>query len=233
MKNRILLWSLLLACICVQKVDAQEERIVPFNGVVTDLTGTPLRRVKVYVLDANYAAKTDKQGRFGLTNVRPTDTLHVVYQKVHYDIPVEGRKSMRIRLGDQLVQRAEEDQNLVDIGYGFVSKREQLTPSNGISGEVLRRTGETNLLRALTGLVPGLHIRSTGEPSAEPSVSIRGTHTLHCSNEPLYVVDGIIVNTLDYISIYDVESVEIMKEASIYGSRGANGAILVHTKHGK
>ena len=73
---------------------AQENEVVPFNGIVTDLTGTPLRGVKIYVTDANYAAKSDRKGRFGLSNVKGTDTLHVVFRKLHYDIPVAGRKAI-------------------------------------------------------------------------------------------------------------------------------------------
>ncbi|MCR5395690.1 MAG: TonB-dependent receptor plug domain-containing protein [Bacteroidales bacterium] len=222
--------SLLLALCMSAAAMAQNETDQPFNGMVSDITGTPLRGVRVYVLDKNYVAKSDRKGRFGLTNVKPTDTLHLVYRKVQYDIPVAGRKSLRVRLGDQISPDAVEDQELVDIGYGFVSRREQLTSSSGISGEVLRRTGETHLLPALRGLVPGLNIQASGQPGGDATVTIRGVKSLMLSNEPLYIVDGVVVSSLDFINIYDVESVEVMKDASIYGSRGANGAILVHTR---
>ncbi len=203
---------------------------VPFNGMVTDMLGNPVKGAKVYVVDQNYFSKSDKKGRFGLTNVLPTDTLHVLYQKTVYDIPIAGRKSIRVRLGDQVIKEAEEDQDLVDLGYSFIKRREQTTPSNGISGLALQRTGKTNLLDALSGLVPGLMISSNGSVGSTPSARIRGISSLNSSTEPLYLVDGVAVDNLDYINIYDVESVEVLKEASIYGSRGANGAILVHTK---
>lgn len=205
---------------------------VPFNGIVTDLFGHPLKGVKVYTLDRNFAAKSDKNGHFGLTNVLPSDTLHFVYKRTCYDVAVSGRKSMRVTLGDQVVKEAVEDVELVDLGYGFVKRRENITPTNGISGEVLRRTGQTNVLAALQGLVPGLSI-STNSMGNSEGVTMRGIGTINGSTLPLYLVDGVEVNSLDFISIYDVESVEVMKEASIYGSRGANGAILVHTKRGK
>jgi hypothetical protein len=209
---------------------AQENEVVPFNGIVTDLMGTPLRGVKIYVTDANYAAKSDRKGRFGLSNVKGTDTLHVVFRKLHYDIPVAGRKAIRIRLADQSAPQAEEDVALADIGYGFVSRRELLTSSNGISGEVIRRTGKTNLLEALTGLVPGLNVHSSGVPGGPVSSTIRGIGSINSSNEPLYLVDGVEVSTLDMINLNDVESVEVMKDGTIYGSRGANGIISVHLK---
>jgi len=71
--------------------------LVPFNGIVTDLSGHPIKKVKVYNYDPKRFTFTDSQGRFGLTNVRVADTLHLVYKKVQYDIPVDGKRSMRIR----------------------------------------------------------------------------------------------------------------------------------------
>lgn len=204
--------------------------VVPFNGIVTDALGKPIKGARIYVVSDNFFAKSDKKGRFGLTNVHPTDTLHVRYHKEHYDIPINGRRSIRIHLGDQVLKNAQEDMELVDFGYGFVKRREHTIPSNGITGEMLQRTGQTNLLAALNGLVPGLTI-STGRGNVQATANIRGKNTLYGSTEPLYVVDGVTVSSLDYINIYDVESVEVLKDGSIYGSQGANGAILVHTKH--
>lgn len=206
---------------------------VPFNGLVTDLTGTPLRNVRVFLHAESYSARTDKKGRFGLTNVQSTDTIHLRYGKTDYAIPVEGRKSIRIRLGDQLTPEAAEDQEMVDIGYGWVKRRESLQSSSGIRGEDLIRGGYTNILEALRGRIPGLNVSASGRPGEEAHVSMRGINSLHLDQTPLFVVDGMVVQSLDYINLYDVDYVEILREASIYGSRGANGAILVHTKHGK
>ena len=127
---------------------------------------------------------------------------------------------------------ADDQQETIDVGYGTVKKKNNTTPRNGISGEELQRTGETNLLRALEGRVPGLVISTSGNPSDEPSVMMRGMTSINLSNEPLYIVDDVEVGSLDFVNIYDVDYVEIMKDASIYGSRGANGAIIVHTKTG-
>ena len=99
-----------------------------------------------------------------------------------------------------------------------------------ITGESLRRGGYSNLLSALTGRVSGLNISSDGTPGGEGTVNIRGVNSILCSSTPLFVVDGIVTETLVDISLYDVDYVEIMKEAHIYGARGANGAILVFTK---
>lgn len=208
---------------------AQTSDMVPFNGMVVDLLGQPLRGVKVYTIDRNFSTSSDRKGRFGLTNVQPNDTLHLIYRRQRYDIPVEEKKSIRIVLGDQYVMEASSSESLENLGYGYVPRRESISSSQGISGEVLRRTGRFRILDALQGLVAGLVI--TTSAMGEPTVVIRGSNSILCDTTPLFVVDGIVVSSLDYISIYDVESVEVMKDAYIYGSRGANGAILVTTRH--
>lgn len=116
----------------------------------------------------------------------------------------------------------------VDVGYGEVKKRDHTGVANGISGDELRRSGQTDLWRALQGRIPGLTI-TTGR-FGESEVSIRGQNSLTLPQTPLFIVDGVVVESLDFVNIYDVDYVEVLKEASIYGSRGANGAIIVHTK---
>lgn len=202
----------------------------PFNGYVCDLTGTPLKGVRVYLHSEGYAARSDKKGRFGLTDVQPTDTLHIIYKRQEYSVPVSGRRSLSIRLGDQCIDRAEEDQDLIFLGYNYVKRREVLEPTSGIRGEDLVRCGYNNLLQALQGRVAGLNISMRGEAGAEPSVNIRGQRSIMLSNRPLFIVDGVEVESLDFVSIYDVDVVEVLKSAPIYGSRGANGAIIVTTK---
>lgn len=197
--------------------------VVPFNGLIIDVLEHPIKGVKVWVKKNKYT-RSDKEGRFGLTNVQPTDTLHLQYKKTRYDIAVQGKKSIRIHLGDQ-VQEAKEDDELANMGYGYVKKREKLIPSNGISGEDLVLTGQTDILQALVSLVPGYNMVN-GKPE------IRGKNSITLSTEPLYLLDGVVVSSFSGVNIYDVDHVEVLKDASIYGSRGANGAILVTTKRG-
>lgn len=211
---------------------ALAEEKIPFNGMVTDLTGKPLKGVRIYVKSENEYAKSDKKGRFGLTDVRPTDTLKMVYNHTLYIIPVEGKKSLRVKLADQLSYEAKEDQELIDWGYGYVKQRENTAPRAGISGEELRKSGYSNVLEALMGRVPGLNIVPSYLPGEEASVNMRGINSINAPQTPLYLVDGVVVETLMNISVYMVDYVEILKDASIYGVRGANGAILVHTIKG-
>ena len=210
------------ACVAVF---AQEQKAVPFNGVVADILGQPLKGAKVWVVDPNYYTTTDKKGKFGLTNVQPTDTLHVKYKKQLYLIPVDTMKSVRVRLGDELKYEVRQDEELVNTGFGFVKRRESCNSSTGISGEVLVRTGRIDLMEALQGLVPGLTI-------VNGKAVIRGIATIYGSSDPLLIVDGVEVESLSYVNVYSVDRVEVLKDANLYGAKGANGAILVTTKRG-
>lgn len=205
---------------------AQKQNGEPFNGIVEDALGQPLKGAKVWVVSPNYFARSDKKGQFGLTNVKPTDTIHVKFNDHVYSVPVDGKKSMRVRVADELKVEAQEDKDLVNIGYGFVKRREICSSSSGIPGEVLVRTGRTNLLDAMQGLVPGLTV-SNGR------AVIRGVGTINGSTDPLFILDGVEVASLAFVSVSDVESVEVQKDGSMYGSKGANGVIRVTTKHGK
>ena len=203
---------------------------VPFNGLLLDREMKPKKGVKVYVKDPKRYATTDKQGRFGLTDVQPDDTLTLVLSKKESIlIPVEGRRGIRIILAGNNHADAENDDDLANIGYGYVKRREHTGVSSGISGDRLRATGARDIMSALRGLVPGLVV--SGSPG-NYDVTIRGKHSLLLSSEPLYLVDGVVVPALDFVSMYDVDNVEVLKDASQYGSRGANGAILVTTKTG-
>jgi len=226
--NRILTILSFVALFWSFQSFAQEQGI-PFNGTISDLMGKPIKGARIYISE-NRVARSNKKGRFGLTNVAPNDTIHVYYKKTTYDIPVNGRKSLRIRLGDQL--EAQEDEELVAWGYGFVKKRESLEISSGISGEDLLKSGYSSLTLALQGRIPGLNVTQGSRPGEEAQLNIRGINSFYADQTPLFVVDGMIVESLDFVSLYDVERVEVLKEASIYGSRGANGAIIVITKKG-
>ncbi len=203
---------------------------VPFNGIITDMMGLPMKGVRIWVKDERRYAISNKKGHFGLTNVGATDTLHLRYKRTMYDIPVDGKLSIRIKLADQL--ECCEDEQLVDLGYGFVKQRECTTSRGGISGEELIRSGKTSILAALQGKVAGLNISTSGAPGDPATANIRGVNSINLDTTPLFVVDGVVVSTLDMVSVYDVDYVEVMREAGIYGSRGANGAIIVHTKKG-
>lgn len=224
------LFATLLAGLGTLTVAAQEHRI-PFNGELTDAAGKPIRTARVWVRSERDYALTDRSGRFGLTDVGPADTLRILVRKHRYDIPVEGRRGLRIRLGDALRPTAEEAPEFVSLGYGFVARRERTNATNYISGEELRRSGYTDVLSALQGRVPGLDITGRGTQGGDGmQTSMRGTRSFKADATPAFVIDGVIVPSFEGLNLNDIDYVEVMKEATVYGSNGANGAILVHTK---
>ena len=103
-------------------VGACGQEAVPFNGLLLDAVGKPIRRARIYVAHPDKYAQSDKQGRFGLTNVEPNDSLHIRYNKETYVIPVEGKRSIKIRLVAKQIQ-TEESQQLIDFGMNYVGQR--------------------------------------------------------------------------------------------------------------
>lgn len=229
MKNMGLLW---MACFCCLALHARQG--TPLNGLVTDADGKALSKVKISLTgDTDRKTRTDRKGRFGLADVMPTDTLRLDYKGEAYAIPVEGRKHLRIVWYlERHTADAREDTTLVDIGYGLEKRKRYAGYSNGISGEELRKSGASTLLEALQGRIAGLRISTPNRPGDQGDVLIQGTKSILASSTPLFVVDGMIVEDISSVSLYEVEHVEVMKDASIYGSRGANGAILIRTRRG-
>lgn len=213
---------------------ARAQRKTPFNGILLDLSGFPIGKAHVYVKSERDYTLTDKRGEFGLTDVMPDDTLKIVTKKKLYVLPVNGMRSAVIRLGDEKNIQAKEDAGLIDLGFSFVSRRERTVPANFIGGDDLRRSGYHDVLSALQGRVPGLDITGNGAAGmSDKEVDIRGTRTIKGNSTPLFFIDSMKVPSFEGISLNDIDYVEVMKDASAYGSDGSNGAIIVHTYMGK
>lgn len=203
--------------------------IEPFNGMVVDGEGKPVKGVKIWVVSESNHSTTDKQGRFGFSSVMEDDTLKMKVKKDIYKIAIEGRKSIKITLVDTKPKEYKEEPELADLGYGFIKRRERVSASNGITGAQLRATGQSDLLKALAGLVPGLNVAQGPRGANAQNTNIRGQSSLNSSTTPLFLVDGVIVDSFDGISVFSVDRVEVMKDGTIYGSRGSSGVISVTT----
>ena len=226
MKALIFLSALLISCISY----ASE----PFNGRIIDFTGKPVRKAKIYVKNPKYYAKSDKEGRFGLTDVQPDDTLHVVIGRKTHKIPVDGAKGMSIKIEKEQFF-SEEDLKLVEMGMGYVRKREYLAPRSGVTHEQLAATGETDLIRALRGLMPGVFVTEKVNKNsgfAESNINIRNSTSFLANTDPLWVVDGSESTIPPNLTVMEVESVEVLKDGGGYGTRGANGVIIVRLRDG-
>ena len=223
--KRLLL--ILLAGLYALSTTAQE--FVPFNGLLLDGAAKPIKNARIWVKSEDKYAKTDKKGRFGLSNVAADDTLKVRWEKATYYIPVEGKRSMQIRILENMEYNAEESVKLLDYGASYVRQREYVGFNSQITGDELMRTGCTDILSALSGLIPGLNVSENPEDGTY-TVNIRNTSGMTGNPTPLYIVDEVEVKSIDHIQLNQVAYVVVMKDAAIYGVRGGNGAIVVRTK---
>lgn len=194
---------------------------VPFNGLVTNLSGKGVK-VRVFVKNSDKRTVADRDGRFGLTNLKPNDTLLLQYRREKVEIPLDGRRSIKVLWGGA-EPSYDEDAELVDLGFGYVKRREYAGSSSGITGEMMLQKGFTDLQTALLTLIPGLQLIN-GE------LVIRGQSSVNSSSAALIVCDGMPVSSLSSISIYEVKSVEVQRGNNMYGVRGGNGVILIRTR---
>lgn len=206
--------------------------VVISGSVVDNETGESLIGVSVIESGTDHGTITDFDGKFIIKVNRPDATL--IFRYTGYkasEVPLEGRTTLDIRLS--------EDAALIDevvvVGYG-IQKKSDLTGSvSSVKGEDINRVATANVEQALQGKVAGVYVApSSGQPGAGAVIRIRGTGTLNNAN-PLYVIDGMNTYDASHIHPEDVERIEVLKDASaaaIYGSRGANGVIIITTKQG-
>ena len=203
------------------------------RGTVKDASGEPMIGVTV-AAGKGAGAVTDLNGQFTLTNVSPGTTLNISYI---------GYKPQTIRVGSQsnISVTLEEDnttlEDVVVIGYGTM-KRKDLTGSvASVSGDKLAANPVATVAEALQGQLPGVNVISQdGRPGGSMSIRIRGGGSITQSNDPLFIVDGVQVSSIDDIAADNIESIDVLKDAAstaIYGARGANSVILITTKGAK
>jgi TonB-linked SusC/RagA family outer membrane protein len=204
------------------------------HGKVTKDDGQPLQGVSVQVKGANTGTTTDINGYFNIS-VSGNGTL--IFSSVDFtsrEVKVNNQTNLDIRL--TAVEKTLGE--VVVVGYGSLRKRDVTGAVVSVSERALRDVPVPNLQQALQGRAAGLEIQRVGnQPGAGGQIRIRGIRSISGSNEPLFVVDGIPWDgTLNDINPDDVASIDVLKDASataIYGSRGANGVILVTTKKGR
>lgn len=205
------------------------------KGRVLDESGVGLPGVSVMVKGTQRGISTDKEGQFALSV--PGESAVLVFSFVGYvtqEILAGNRSSLEVTMSPDLKSLEE----LVVIGYGVVKKSDLTGSVSQVKTKELNAFPNANVLQALSGRVPGVHIRqSSGAPGSGISVRVRGGNSIQGSNDPLYVIDGFPINGgPTHINNSDIESLEILKDASataIYGSRGANGVVIITTKKGK
>lgn len=205
------------------------------NGRVTDKAGEPIIGASVMVQGSSTGAVTDINGNYTINNVPNKAILKISYVGyVSQNVPTNGRGTVNVTLKEDALNLEE----VVVVGYGVQRKTDVTGAMTRVSGEELNTKPVSNALEALQGKAAGVDITSNQRPGELGSIRIRGNRSLNASSEPLYVVDGVPLTSggIETINPRDIESIDILKDASstaIYGSRGANGVILVTTKRGK
>lgn len=215
---------------CVTVVQGQTRKVT--GRVISDSSLQGLAGVSVILRGGNGATTTDNEGRFTI-NV-PEKGNHVLeFSSVGYsdrEVPIGNRSTLDVTLAT-----ATSDLNeVVVIGYQTVKRRDLTGTVSSISGKDLEKIPVSNVAEALTGRLPGVQVTTVdGQPGAEIIVRVRGGGSITGSNDPLFIVDGFRVSTINDIPASDIASIDILKDAAttaIYGAAGANGVVIVTTK---
>jgi len=208
---------------------AQERNI---SGKVTTTNGEPIPSVNVLIKNTNRGVITDFDGHYTI-KAKENDVLVFSYL---------GFKTKELTVGITnvlnvvLKENSESLKAIVLVGYGSSKKRDLTGAISSVKSTELLQQPALTAAQSLQGKAAGVQITSSGAPGSSPIVSIRGMGTVLSGRNPIYVVDGIITDRIDNINTDDIVSMDILKDASslaIYGSRGANGVIIISTKSGK
>lgn len=218
-------------------------RIPPIDakGKILDEKGVGIPGVSIKVKSTGQTTTTDNDGNFSIKDL--TDEAVLIVSYVGYTT-----QEVKVTSGNMSIKLVPQLQGLdevVVVGYG-TAKKSDLTGAVGtVKAETLQERPASSLNQSLSGRVSGVNVSSnSGRPGGRASIRIRGASSLSVSNNPLYVIDGVILNAvdlkngsspIDYINPSDIASIEVLKDASstaIYGARGANGVIMVTTKRG-
>lgn len=209
-----------------------QAQIVKVTGTVTSETDKePLMGAYVKVQGESKGAVTDLDGRYTIEVDKKAVLEFTMIGFETQKVPVNGQTLINVTLKDDVTGLNE----VVVIGYGTVKKSDLTSSISAIKGDKLEKLATGNVMNALQGQVNGVQITNGGAPGSSPRVIIRGVSTINGS-DPLYVVDGMPVGTnINFLNQNDIESMQVLKDASaaaIYGTRGSNGVILITTKKG-
>ena len=229
--QRAALLALLFVCLVPLSSLAQT---IQLTGTVTDTKGETLIGASVLEKGTTNGCITDIDGNFALT-VATNATMVISYVGyVAQEIPLNGQKVLKVTLKDDTEMLDE----VMVIAYGTTKKESFTGSAEVIKSEKLKERPVANVTKALDGMVAGVQTTSgSGQPGSGSSVVVRGYGSINSSQSPLYVVDGVPYDgNISAINPNDIETMTVLKDASagaLYGSRGANGVILVTTKSGK
>ena len=207
---------------------AQEKTV---TGTVTDSTNEPLIGASVVIQGTSNGTITDIDGKYSIT-ASPDNVLEFSYVgMVKQDVKVGSQHVINIQLKEDSQMLAE----TVVIGYGSAKKRDLTGSITNIKGAEIANKPSTNPLSSLQGKVAGVQIINSGQAGSDPEIRVRGTNSIN-GYKPLYIVDGLFNDNINFLNPEDIESMEVLEDPSslaIFGVRGANGVIIITTKKAK
>lgn len=234
MRTFIMITALFFAIGSNNMIYATELQQVTVSGTVTDQKGAPMGGVTIAVKGTSLGTLSDASGKYYISNVPQNASLVFSFVGMkNQEIQLNGRTKIDVVLEEQAVGLDE----VVVVGYGTMRRNDLTGSITSVNSVSLSKAVPISLTRVLQGKVAGVRItEKTGRPGEGVTIRVRGGNSVSGGNEPLYVVDGFPVESLgaDFNS-EDIASVDILKDASataIYGSRGANGVVLITTKKG-
>ncbi len=216
-----------------KKINDLTSIAAPITGRVTNEAGEPLAGVSVLVKGTSKGTTTNADGVYTIS-ADPGETLEFSFVGFQVGSVKIGRDGAALNF--QLHAKASTIEEIVVIGYG-TQKRTSVTGAVAtVTGSTIKELPVVSVQQALQGRVAGLSVTNNGSPGTEPLVSIRGISSISFSSNPLYVIDGFPTGDLSTFDTRDIESVDVLKDASaaaIYGSRGTNGVIMITTRKGR
>ena len=206
---------------------------VKITGLVTDEKGQPIIGASILDMSTKNGTISDQDGKFSLKVSPKSSSIYISYiGYISKEIKIDKNNDFVIQLTENMKALDE----IVVVGYGTMRKRDLTGSVASVKGDVLNTTSSINVQTALQGRLPGVDVKqSSGMPGSTMQIRIRGINSIKGGNEPLYIIDG-FPSSIAALNVSDIESIEILKDASasaIYGSRAANGVVLVTTKQAK
>jgi len=218
--------------LAVNSFQSQQQKTV--TGKVTESNGQPLPGVTVVVKGTTMGTITDTNGNYSLTKV--PGNISLVFSFVGMktqEVPVSNKTNIDVVMSEENIGIEE----VVAVGYGTIKKSDLTGSVSSLKSEEIQTGAQSSVDQFMQGRIPGVYVtQSSSDPGGGYSIRIRGTNSITAGNEPLYVIDGLPSDPENSINPGDVESIEVLKDASataIYGARGANGVILITTKRGR
>ena len=236
MKSKVLMLSLLLMLFGTSAFAQNQAKI---NGKVTDAGGNALPGVVVYVLGSDNGTSTADDGTYTLNVSLPKGKVNVTFTAIGYkdvNITVDGSRKLDVTMQDD-IQTLDD---VVVIGYGTQKKADITTSVSIVSTKDVDHQPVLSASGVLQGRAAGVQVvQPSGMPGSGMVVRVRGASSISSSNDPLYVVDGVPVGTgsdaISFLAPNEIETMQVLKDASsaaIYGSRAANGVVIITTKAG-